>query len=73
MAAEHGHSEIVQYLVNAGASVKAVRRGLTLVQWAIYRADIKLIIFLIKYCANPDLSIRTKWFSMDTLPSFGEW
>lgn len=73
LAAEHGHSSIVRYLIGERAHVNASRRGLTLVQWAIYRGDFELVSYLVSMGANPDMSVRVLWFPEDRPPVFGEW
>ncbi len=68
LAAECGHKDIVRYLVAHGADVHAKRRGLSLVQWALYRADAELVKVLVSYGAVPDLDTRVLWFAEDKPP-----
>ena len=58
LAAKHGRWSVVQFLVTAGANIEAVRRGLSVVQWAVYRAHPETVQFLISYGAKPNLSVK---------------
>ncbi len=73
LAAEHGHADIVKFLIWSGARIDAKRRGLSLVQWAIYRADCEMIDFLVSYGAEVDLDTKVLWFPEDKPPVFGQW
>jgi hypothetical protein len=63
LAAEHGQFEEVKYLVSAGADLHAMRRGLNVVQWCIYRANADTVQFLVSYGAKPDLTVKCIWFA----------
>lgn len=63
VAAEHGRFDIVKYLVSAGADLHKTRRGLSVVQWCIYRCDEETVQFLVSFGAKPDLSVKCIWFS----------
>jgi len=65
LAAEHGCFKVVQYLVTAGANIHAVRRGLNIVQWAVYRCNPECVQFLVSYGAKPDLEVKALWFPSD--------
>lgn len=65
IAAEHGKWEVVKYLVTAGANIHAKRRGLNVVQWAVYRCASDLVQFVVSYGAKPDLDIKVLWFPED--------
>lgn len=65
IAAEHGQFEVVKYLVTAGAHIHAKRRGLTVVQWAIYRCSPETVQFLVSYGGRAHLDIKTLWFPLD--------
>lgn len=65
LAAEHGCFKVVRYLVTAGAHIHAKRRGLNVVQWAVYRCDAETVQFLVSYGAKADLDIKTLWFPSD--------
>lgn len=62
IAAEHGQFEVVRWLVTVGANIHAKRRGLNLVQWAIYRAESAMAQFLVSYGADPALNTNVLWF-----------
>lgn len=66
LSAENGRWDVVRYLVGAGADIHAVRRGLNVVQWAVYRADEETVKFLVSYGAIADLMIMTEWFPPQT-------
>lgn len=38
------------------------QRGLSIVQWGIYRGDSSAVQFLVSYGASPGLNVRTLWF-----------
>lgn len=65
LASEHGCFKVVRYLVTAGANIHATRRGLNIVQWAIYRCNPETVQFLVSYGAKADLDIKTLWFESD--------
>lgn len=65
LAAEHGCFQVVRYLVTAGAGIHAVRRGLNVVQWAVYRCSPETVQFLVSYGARADLDVKTLWFPVD--------
>jgi hypothetical protein len=74
IAAEHGHTAIVRYLVCNGAAVDARRRGLSLVQWALYRAEADQVAYLMSFGAAPALDdTRVLWLPADAPPIFGQW
>lgn len=62
IAAERGQWDVVRWLVAAGADIHATRRGLNVVQWAIYRGDQDAVQFLVSYGARPELDVRALWF-----------
>ena len=62
IAAERGQWDVVRWLVAAGANIHATRRGLTVVQWAVYRGDNEAVQFLVSYGATPQLTVRVLWF-----------
>lgn len=62
LAAETGHFDILRYLVSRGASIHTKRRELSVVQWAIYRAQPDIVQFLVASGANPALSTAPTWF-----------
>lgn len=65
IAAERGQWEVARWLVAGGANIHAKRRGLSVVQWAIYRAAHEAVQFLVSYGARPELGVRTLWFPAD--------
>lgn len=65
LAAEHGRFDIVRYLVTAGANIHATRRGLNVVQWAIYRCNPDTVQFLVSYGAKADMGVKVLWFPTD--------
>jgi len=65
LAAEHGCFKVVQYLVTAGANIHATRRGLNIVQWAIYRCVPDMVQFLVSYGAKANMNVKCLWFPSD--------
>jgi len=63
----------VRYLVCNGAAVDAKRRGLSLVQWTLYRAQADQVSYLMSFGAAPELDTRVLWFAPDEPPAFGQW
>lgn len=62
IAAERGRFDTVRYLVGAGANIHAARRGLSVVQWCIYRCNAECVQFLVSYGAKADLDVKCVWF-----------
>jgi len=62
VAAEHGQFAVVKHLIAYGADIHAKRRGLSIVQWAVYRGDHEAVQYLVSHGAEPDLAAQTKWF-----------
>lgn len=62
VAAERGQWDVCRWLVAAGANIHATRRGLNVVQWAVYRGDHDAVQFLVSYGAIPQLAVRALWF-----------
>lgn len=62
IAAERGRWDVARWLVAAGANIHAPRRGLSVVQWAVYRGDHEAVQFLVSYGAVPALGVRANWF-----------
>jgi len=62
IAAERGQWDVLRWLVAAGANIHAARRGLSVVQWCIYRASAPSVQFLVSYGAHPALDGRAMWF-----------
>ncbi len=67
IAAERGQWDVARWLVAAGGNIHALRRGLNVVQWAIYRGDHDAVQFLVSYGAIPSLSVRAAWFPSASL------
>ena len=61
IAAERGHVEVVQALVSAGASLTVRRRGLTAVEWSVYRGQAELVEWLVAHGARAQLDVRVSW------------
>jgi hypothetical protein len=62
IAAERGQWDVARWLVAAAAHIHATRRGLNVVQWAVYRGDHDAVQFLVSYGAVPQLQVKTLWF-----------
>lgn len=62
IAAERGQWDVARWLVAGGANIHATRRGLSVVQWAVYRGDHDAVQFLVSYGAIPGLNVRVLWF-----------
>lgn len=62
IAAERGQWDVARWLVAAAANIHATRRGLNVVQWAVYRGDHDAVQFLVSYGAVPQLQVRAQWF-----------
>jgi ankyrin repeat protein len=62
IAAERGNWEAVKCLINNNANIHARRRGLNIVEWAIYLASIEAVQWLISYGATVDFNLFTTWF-----------
>ena len=61
IAAERGHVDVVQSLVAAGASLTVRRRGLTAVEWSVYRGQAALVEWLVAHGARAQLDVRVSW------------
>ena len=61
IAAERGHAAVVQSLVAAGASLAVRRRGLTAVEWSVYRGQAALVEWLVAHGARAQLDVRVSW------------
>ena len=61
IAAERGHVEVVQALVAAGAALTVRRRGLTAVEWSVYRGQAALVEWLVAHGARAQLDVRVSW------------
>jgi hypothetical protein len=66
LAAEHGRFDVVRFLAAADADISATRRGLNVLQWAVYRCDCDAIEYLCSYGAFADLTVTTRWFAEGT-------
>ena len=62
VAAERGYGEVVKALVVGGADIGAVRRGLTVVEWAIYRGEVELVEWCTAHGAKANLNTRVGWW-----------
>lgn len=61
IAAECGYWQCVEYLIEKGANIHVKRRGLTLLQWAVYRASPEAVQFLVSRGATVELNVTTEW------------
>ena len=62
IAAERGHADVVRVFLAHRADIHATRRGLSVVEWCLYRAEPDLVHYCVARGARADLGSRASWF-----------